>query len=271
MPVSAQAIERAIELNGAMVDANKQAFLWGRRAAHDPARVERDLASAEIVPIERARPRTLDELIERRVALLTEYQDAAYAGRYRTLVERVRGAEHPLGSSKLTEAAARNYSKLLAYKDEYEVARLYSRPEFRQGLAAAFEGSYSLRFHFAPPLLARRDPATGRPRKIAFGGWMAPALRWLATLRFLRGTVVDPFGRTAERRAERQLIADYEATVEELLRGLSAERHSLAVEIASLPEDIRGFGPVKAESIAKAKAREAELRARYRVPAARAA
>jgi indolepyruvate ferredoxin oxidoreductase len=271
VPVSAQAIERAIELNGATVEANQQAFLWGRRAAHDLARVERDLASAEIVPIERARPRTLDELIDRRVALLTEYQDAAYAERYRRLVERVRAAEHPLGSTKLAEAVARNYAKLLAYKDEYEVARLYSRPDFRQGLAAAFEGTYALRFHFAPPLLARRDPATGRPRKIAFGGWMGSVLGWLARLRFLRGTALDPFGRSAERRTERQLIADYEATIDELLRDLRAERHAAAVEIASLPEDIRGFGPVKTESIVKAKAREAELRARYRAPAARAA
>jgi indolepyruvate ferredoxin oxidoreductase len=271
VPVSAQAIERAIELNGATVDANKQAFLWGRRAAHDPARVERELGSAEVVPLERARPRTLDELIERRVALLTEYQNAAYAERYRRLVERVRTAEQPLGSTKLAEAVARYYAKLLAYKDEYEVARLYSRPEFGQGVTAAFEGTYALRFHFAPPLLARRDPSTGRPRKIAFGSWMLPALRWLAKFRFLRGTAFDPFGRSAERRAERQLIADYEATIEELLRDLSAGRLSAAVEIASLPDEIRGFGPVKAESISKTKAREAVLRASYRSPAARAA
>ena len=251
--------------------ANKQAFLWGRRAAHDLARVERLFASAEVVPIEHARPRTLDELVERRVALLTEYQDAGYAERYRKLVERVREAERPLGGTQLTETVARHYAKLLAYKDEYEVARLYSRPEFRRGLEAAFEGEYALRFHFAPPRLARRDPATGRPRKIAFGGWMAFALKNLAKLRFLRGKALDPFGRTAERQTERRLIAEYEATIDELLRGLSAERHATAVEIAALPEDIRGFGPVKAESIGKVKAREAELLARYRAPAARAA
>jgi indolepyruvate ferredoxin oxidoreductase len=271
VPVSAHAIERAIELNGATVDANKQAFLWGRRAAHDPARVERALASAEVVPIEHARPRTVAELIERRVALLTDYQNADYAGRYRKLVERVREAERPLGGDRLTEAVARNYARLLAYKDEYEVARLYTRPEFREGLEAAFEGEYTLRFHLAPPLLARRDPATGRPRKIAFRGWMATALKGLAKLRFLRGTAFDPFGRTAERRAERQLIADYEATLEKLLRELSADTHTTAVEIAALPEEIRGFGPVKAEAIAKAKAREAALLARLHAPAARAA
>jgi indolepyruvate ferredoxin oxidoreductase len=136
---------------------------------------------------------------------------------------------------------------------------------------ASFEGEYTLRFHFAPPLLARRDPATGRPRKIAFRGWMATALKGLAQLRFLRGTPFDPFGRTAERRAERQLIAEYEATLDEILRELSADTHSVAVEIAALPEEIRGFGPVKAEAIAKAKAREAELLARFRAPTVRAA
>jgi len=271
VPVSAQAIERAIELNEATVEANKRAFLWGRRAAHDSARVERALASADVVPIERARPRTLDELIERRAALLTDYQNAAYAERYRALVARVRDAEHALGSTKLAEAVARNYAKLLAYKDEYEVARLYSRPEFRQGLEAAFEGTYTLRFHFAPPLLARHDPATGRPRKMAFPGWTAAVLGVMAKLRFLRGSAFDPFGRTAERIAERKLIADYESAIDECLRGLSAATHATAVEIAALPDEIRGFGPVKAESIAKAKQREAELLARLHSPTARAA
>jgi len=271
VPVSGQAIERAIELNGAAIEANKQAFLWGRRAAHDLPRVEQALAVAEVVPIEHAKPRSLDELVDRRTALLTEYQDAAYAERYRALVARVRDAERPLGGTRLAEAVAWNYAKLLAYKDEYEVARLYSRPEFRAGVEAAFEGEYALRFHFAPPLLARRDKATGRPRKIAFPGWTSTVLNGLARLRFLRGSALDPFGRTAERRAERQLIADYEATIAELLRGLDPERHALAVDIASLPDEIRGFGPVKADAIAKTKRRESELLARYRAPAARAA
>ncbi|MCL4801558.1 MAG: indolepyruvate ferredoxin oxidoreductase family protein, partial [Burkholderiales bacterium] len=193
------------------------------------------------------------------------------AAKYRALVGRVRAAERPLGSTLLTEAVARGYAKLLAYKDEYEVARLHARPEFRASLDAAFEGGYRVRFHLAPPLLARRDPATGVPRKIAFGPWIAPVLRLLARLKVLRGTALDPFGRSAERRAERALVAGYEALVEELLARLAPERHALAVELAALPEAIRGYGHVKAAAIAAAKRREAELLAELRAPSAKAA
>jgi len=271
VPVSVAAIERAIELNAVAVDANRQAFRWGRRAAHDRAAVESMAAPADVLALADAPSRGVDELIARRAALLTEYQGGALAERFRTLVERVRAAERPLGGTRLTEAVARSYAKLLAYKDEYEVARLYARPEFAASVTAAFEGDYRLRFHFAPPFLARRDPATRLPRKRAFGPWMMPALRALARLRFLRGTALDPFGRSAERRTERRLIAEFEAVVEEVLGTLDASRHATAIEIAALPESIRGFGHVKAAAIAAAKRREAELLAALRAPSARAA
>jgi len=171
-----------------------------------------------------------------------------------------------VGSNRLTEAVARYYFKLLAYKDEYEVARLYTRPEFAKRLDAAFEGRYSLTFHLAPPLLAKPDPVSGEPRKRAFGPWMMTVFRILAKLRRLRGTTLDPFGYSEERRRERQLILDYERTIEELLGALSRENHATAIALASIPEEIRGFGPVKARHLEKAKADEAALLARFRAP-----
>ena len=176
IPVSAWAIERAVELNGVAVDSNKQAFLWGRRAAHDLAAVE-TIAKAEIAP--RPIPKTLDAIVAHRVEFLTGYQDAAYAARYRALVQRVRGAEAEKtpDRSGLAEAVARSYAKLLAYKDEYEVARLYTRTDFRRKLEAAFEGGYKIRVHLAPPMLAKRDPATGQLRKRAYGPWVLAGVR----------------------------------------------------------------------------------------------
>ncbi len=268
VPLSEAALLRAIELNGVSVDFNKKSFLWGRRAAVDAAAVEKLATPAEVVPIAQAFSRSLDEVIERRVALLTAYQDAAYARRYRTLVDRVRKAESEKvpGSTGLTEAVARYYAKLLAYKDEYEVARLYSDPAFAQKIAAMFEGDYRVKFHLAPPLIAKPDPVTGEARKREFGPWMTRLFPLLAKLRFLRGTAFDPFGHTAERRAERRLIADYEKTVDELVAKLTRENHAAAVAIAAIPEEIRGFGHVKARHIAAAKKKEAELLAAFRSP-----
>jgi indolepyruvate ferredoxin oxidoreductase len=267
VPVSAAAIERAIELNGVAVEANKQSFLWGRRAAHEPARVEKVATPAEVIPISQHLSRSLDELIARRAEFLTDYQDAAYAGRYRALVNRVRQTESDRGlGAKLTEAVARYFFKLMAYKDEYEVARLYTRPEFAQRLQATFEGDYTLKFHLAPPILAKPDPVTGVPRKREFGPWMMSAFKVLATLRGLRGTALDPFGRTEERRMERQLIADYEQTVEELLAKLDRDNHATAVAIASVPDEIRGYGHIKLRTLKTAKANEADLLAAFRSP-----
>ena len=272
VPVSAEAIMQAIELNGVAVAMNQRAFLWGRQAAHDPASVEAAAAPATGVPATRRLSETLDELIERRAEDLSGYQNAAYAGRYRALVNRVRAAEaeRASGMTGLTDAVATYYHKLLAYKDEYEVARLYGDPEFLNRLRDQFEGDYKLKLNLAPPLIARRDPETGQLQKGTYGPWMLKAFNILAKLRFLRGTAFDIFGRTEERRNERQLIASYETVVEELIAGLSHDSHALAVGIASVPEHIRGFGHVKVRHIEAAKAREAELLEIWRSPAPRA-
>jgi indolepyruvate ferredoxin oxidoreductase len=268
VPVTAAAIERAIELNAVAVDANRKAFLWGRRAAHDLARVERVATPPEVIPITQHLSRTLDEIIARRVEFLAEYQDTAYAARYRALVDRVRAAESALGlGTKLTEAVARYYFKLMAYKDEYEVARLYSRPEFLQRIRTTFDGDFRLKLHLAPPLLNRPDPVSGEARKSEFGPWVLGAFRVLAKLKGLRGTALDIFGRTEERRMERQLIADYERTIDELLAQLDRERHATAIAIARIPEEIRGFGHVKIRNLKTAKEKEAELLAAFRSPA----
>jgi len=264
IPVSAASLERAIELNGVAVEFNKQSFVWGRRAAVNLERVERTARPAEVIALGEHFSRTVDELIERRVKFLTAYQNAAYAERYRKLVERVRQREKDIGGvTKLTEAVARYYAKLLAYKDEYEVARLHADGALEQKIAGMFEGDYKLVFHLAPPLLARTDPATGEPRKIRFGAWMLPVFRLLKGLRGLRGTAFDPFGHTAERRTERALINEYEADVERLLAKLAPANHSLAVQIASVPEDIRGFGHVKTRHLAAARKKHDELFARF--------
>jgi indolepyruvate ferredoxin oxidoreductase len=227
---------------------------------------------ADVIPIEQHVSRNLAELIERRAQFLTGYQNAAYAARYRALIERVRVAEqNAVGGTRLAEAVARYYAKLLAYKDEYEVARLYATGEFKKKIEGMFEGDYRLNFHLAPPLLAKTDPLTGEPRKMQFGPWMLSAFGLLAKLKGLRGTPLDVFGRTAERRMERALIGEYERTMEALLAGLTPDNQALAVEIASLPEAIRGFGHVKAKSVVAARARQAELLARYRAAPVRAA
>ena len=264
LPVSRSALERAIELNGAAVAFNLAALALGRLAAHDRERFDALLASATAP--RPAAAKTLAELLAVRERHLKDYQDLAYARRYRALIERVATTEQARtpGRTTLAEAVARGYAKLLAYKDEYEVARLQTSAEFAAQLASTFDGDYRLAFHLAPPLLARPDPVTGRPRKRRVGAWAGVGFRILARLKWLRGTAFDPFGLSAERRSERRLIADYEVLVGELLAGLGPTRHALAVELAELPERIRGFGPVKAGQIAAAKRCEAELLVRWR-------
>ncbi len=264
VPVGRAAILRAIEAGGVAVEANKRAFAWGRLAAHDPAMVEK-LAGGD----DTARmpgPRDLDAIVARRVDELKASRNAAQARRYADLVDRARAVEAARvpGRDDLARAIARSYFKLLAYKDEYEVARLFADGRFLREIETRFEGDYRLRFHLAPPLFARTDPETGRPIKKSYGPWMMGVFRLLARLKGLRGTVLDPFARTDERRAERRLIADYEMAVEEVLAALDEDNHALAVEIAALPERIRGFGPVKARAIEAAKAREAALLAVFR-------
>ncbi|MFH3481484.1 indolepyruvate ferredoxin oxidoreductase family protein [Xanthobacter variabilis] len=272
LPVSAEALNQAIALNGEAVAMNQAAFLWGRRAAHDPAAVEALVApqsGAGAQSDARRLSQNLDEVIARRVEELTRYQDAAYAARYQALVTKVRRreAEAAPGRTDLTEAVARNLFKLMAYKDEYEVARLYADGAFLKQVASAFEGDLKFEFHLAPPVFARPDPATGEPRKMRFGPWMLRALGLLAKLKGLRGTALDPFGRSAERRTERALITDYERLMGEVLADLDGGNHALAVALASIPEKIRGYGPVKVRQLQAAKAEEAELLMRFRAPA----
>src|SRR5437879_1505356 len=278
VPLAEGSLVRAIELNGVAVEFNRKAFLWGRRAAADLARVERIATPAEVIPISQAFSRNLDELIARRVEFLTGYQNRAYAERYRKLVERVRSVEtHKAGGGEgkfpLTEAVARYYFKLMAYKDEYEVARLHSDPGFMQKIEGMFEGGYKLKFHLAPPIFNRPDPCTDEARKSQFGPWMMMAFRILAKLKRLRGTPLDIFGMTQERKTERRLIEEYEATVAELLERLDGENQKLAAEVASVPEHIRGFGHVKRRHLDEAKKKEAGLLAAFRAsrPSARAA
>ncbi len=276
VPVSQEAIDKAFELNGTAVEQNRLAFLWGRRAAHDLDAVRRfaEPAGEAVIPLQ-APAHSLDELIERRAETLVAYQDAAYAARYRALVERVHAAESPLGGQALSEAVARNYFKLLAIKDEYEVARLYADPAFMRQIADTFEGDYRLRFHLAPPLLSRSDPATGHPAKRSYGPWMMHAFAWLARMKRLRGTPFDVFAHTAERHMERRLLADYEADVERILAVLDADRLATAIELAALPAEIRGFGHVKAAAVERCAPRRAALLARLQresaSPARRAA
>ncbi|WP_031373647.1 indolepyruvate ferredoxin oxidoreductase family protein [Lysobacter antibioticus] len=322
VPISFDALMRAVELNGAAIEMNKTAFAWGRLAAIDPKAVAEaaglvrnaptaaeatphalphlapgewegnewgatsapratrnedelrhvpanaDSDNVAFLPLDDLRlSRSLDELISRRIAFLTDYQDANYAKRYADFVAKVRAAEQAKapGSTDLAEAVARYSFKLMAYKDEYEVARLYTSGDFQRKLEQQFDGDYKLKFHLAPPLLAKKDDQ-GRLIKQEFGPWVFTAFKWMAKLRKLRGSKLDIFGYTEERKMERQLIADYEQTVTGLLATLDGGNVDLAAEIASVPEHIRGYGHVKEAHLHKAKEREAELLKEYRNP-----
>jgi len=251
VPVSHAALMQAQELNGVAVAENAAAFVWGRRAALDLPAIEALVREAQPVPPSQKLSQSLEEVIARRVEYLTEYQDAEYAQRYAHLVERVRRAEVASmpGTTALTEAVARNYFKLLAYKDEYEVARLFSGAEFRDALQSAFEGDIRLTFHLAPPFLGDRDPHSGEPKKRSFGAWMMPLFNVLARFKILRGTRFDVFGYGAERCMERQLIGEYEEDVERLLKALDPARQALILEVAELPALVKGYGPVKLRSV----------------------
>jgi indolepyruvate ferredoxin oxidoreductase len=268
IPIGEAAILQALELNGAAVESNKRAFAWGRRAAADMATVQAAAEPPEAAPESHRLSETLDEAISRRAAFLTDYQNAAYARRLTDFVAQVRQAEAARipGSTRFTDAVARNLFKLMAYKDEYEVARLYTETGFRDRLAAQFEGDYRVVMHLAPPLWAKNDPATGEPRKRTYGPWMLKAMSILAKLRFLRGTPIDVFGYSGERRTERRLVDEYRSLVAELLKGLDEERLQLAVEIAAIPQFIRGYGPVKERHLKLAREKQSELLARWREP-----
>jgi indolepyruvate ferredoxin oxidoreductase len=261
IPVGHAALMRAMELNGVQVDNNKAAFEWGRRCAHDLAAVQALYKTAQV--IEFVKKPSLDEMVAKRVEFLTGYQHAAYAAEYKAFVEKVRTAESKLGTSRLTEAVARYLFKLMAYKDEYEVARLHTDPAFTKKIAEMFDGDVKLVHHLAPPMIAKRN-AKGELVKQPFGPWMRTAFAWLAKFKGLRGTALDPFGKTEERRTERALIGEYRAAIDELLQGLTAEKLPLAVEIARLPEDIRGYGHVKERHLAAARAKWTRSMAAWR-------
>jgi len=268
IPLTEASILQAVELNGTAVESNKKAFEWGRRAAVDLPAVERAATPPDARPETHRLSESLEETIQRRRDFLAAYQDDAYARRYTDFVQKVREAEGARvpGSTQLTSMVARYLFKLMAYKDEYEVARLYTDTDFLKRVEAQFEGDYRLNLHLAPPLWAKNDPTTGEPRKRTYGAWMLSAMRVLARLKGLRGTAFDVFGYSAERRTERALIDEYRVTVEGLLKDLDASRISLAAEIAAIPEFIRGYGPVKERHLRDARAREAQLLDQWRHP-----
>ncbi len=266
IPIGEEAILKAIELNGAAVKQNQRAFKLGRLAVHDRARL---LAMAGLDKKEAGFAETLDEIVAVRAKFLEDYQDRAYAERYRAAIDKIRAAEAaktPAGRG-LAEAAARSLFKLMSYKDEYEVARLYTNGEFRKRLHDEFEGDFKLSFHLAPPVFSNVDPATGKPQKMEFGPWMMSAFRMLAAFKFLRGGVFDIFGRTHERKLERKMIADYEAQLAEIAASLSPANHETAVALAALPMDVKGYGYIKDDNYAKAKTKEAALLNALRTPA----
>jgi indolepyruvate ferredoxin oxidoreductase len=261
VPVSAAALEEAIALNGVAVNFNQQAFLWGRRYAEQPDTVLSLIASEERQPL----PTTLDEVIDDRSRRLAEYQDTHYATRYRDYVTMVRRTDsRAADADSLTLAVARNLYKLMAYKDEYEVARLYTDGSFQRQLEAQFEGDFELRFNMAPPLFSKRDPDTGQLIKQEFGPWMMQAFGWLAKLRFLRGTWLDVFGRTAERRRERADIEDYRHLIDTLLPELTEQNYPLALQLANLASKLRGYGHVKDRNRELLALQQAELLTRFR-------
>ena len=248
IPLGREAILNAITLNGVKVGINTQCFEWGRFAAHDPNAFEKNVGPlADSPPVEE----TIEESIDRLASHLEKYQDAAYAGRYKNLVKRVQEKENEIlsGSHELTRAVANSYARLLAYKDEYEVARLHTENNFTQNLRKRFDGACRISYHLAPDLLARKDPADGRHRKRAYGAWMTPVLEGLAKLKVLRGTRFDVFAYTHERQNERALIKEYETVINDALNNLTLENHARYIDVARAPEKVKGFGLIKQPAI----------------------
>jgi indolepyruvate ferredoxin oxidoreductase len=250
VPLGYEALMRAMELNDMAVAQNKAAFEWGRHCAVHWDEVQALLAPEQVVKFHK--PEGVDALIAKRADFLTDYQSSAYANNYRAVVERVRAAEGALRKTSLTEAVARNLFKLMAYKDEYEVARLHTDNAFLQKINGMFEGNFTLNYHLAPPLIAKTN-AKGELQKQKFGPFMLTCFKLLKHLKLLRGTALDVFGYTEERRTERELIQQYSTSVDNILGKLNASNHALAVEMARIPEQIKGFGHVKARHLAAAR------------------
>jgi indolepyruvate ferredoxin oxidoreductase len=262
IPLSHASLMRAFELNAVQVENNKSAFEWGRRCAHDLGKVQSLFKAAQVIQL--VKKPSLDELVARRVEFLTGYQDSAYAAQYQAFVAKVRAAESALGTGKaFSEAVARYLFKLMAYKDEYEVARLHTDPAFVAKIDAMFEGDYKLVHHLAPPLTAKKNDK-GEYIKSPFGPWVRSAFGWLSRLKGLRGGALDIFGRSDERRVERALIQQYRDCIDELLRTLSPENLPLAAEIARIPEEIRGYGHVKERHLQAARLKWDGLMAQWR-------
>jgi len=263
LPVSIASIQEAIRLNGTFVEGNLRTFALGRLAAHDPEALAREVHEKDdTVPLD-----TVEDVLASRTRLLTAYQNASYAARYRSFVDDLRAriaARSLRGGEAFVREVALTLARLMAYKDEYEVARLYSDTSFVERVKSSFDGdNLRFEFHLAPPLLARHDPATGEPKKMSFGPWMLNVFGVLSKFKFLRGTPLDPFGYSQERRIERQLIADYENLLTTILAELTSDNHQAAVALAALPEKIRGYGPIKQRHLAIAKAEEAALREQF--------
>jgi indolepyruvate ferredoxin oxidoreductase len=263
LPLSAEAIEKAIEVNGVSIKMNTQAFRLGRLTAADPARLDAMMEGQDAAHAPKSlEAMTLDEIIAHRSQHLTDYQGKRLAARYRKLVDQVRDAAIKGGHGEaMPRAVAINYAKLLAYKDEYEVARLFTDGKFEQQLRDQFEGEFKFSFNLAPPILGGGLDAQGRPKKRAFGPWMMTVFRWLAKFRFLRGTALDIFARSPDRKLERELIAAYENDVTAVLGSLSPLTADTALELLQLPDRIRGYGPVKEKAAADASKRHAQLMA----------
>ena len=266
VPLDYASLMRAIELNNVAIESNKTAFEWGRRAAHDLAAVQKLASPGQVIEFKKRE--TVESLVKSRVDFLTGYQNAAYAEQYRAFVEQVQKAEATAtGKTALTETVARYLFKLMAYKDEYEVARLHTDTTFLDRVNGMFEGDFKLHYHLAPPIIAKKN-SKGQLQKQKFGPGMLTGFKMLAKLKGLRGTALDIFGRTEERKTERALIGEYRASIEEVIGSLTAANHATALEIASLPEQIRGYGHVKERNLAAARVRWAELLAKWRDPLA---
>lgn len=268
VPLSHAALMRAMELNGVQIENNQAAFEWGRRCAHDLAAVRALYQASQVIQF--VKKPSLNEMLAKRVEFLTGYQNADYAKQYQDFVVKVRGAEEKLGQgTRLSQAVARYLFKLMAYKDEYEVARLHTDVAFTSKISEMFEGDFKIVHHLAPPTTAQKDDK-GQLKKKAYGPWMRKAMGVLAGMKGLRGTALDPFGRTEERKTERALIVEYRQCIETLLKDLSADKLALAVEIASIPEEVRGYGHVKERNLAAARTKWQGLMQRWNAPAATA-
>jgi indolepyruvate ferredoxin oxidoreductase len=260
IPLSLDALIRAIELNAVAVDNNKTAFAWGRRAAHDVLSVERLFTSAQVIAMPESRQArdSVDALVAKRVEFLTAYQNADYAKTYEAYVRKVERAESSLGKTLLTQNVARYLFKLMAYKDEYEVARLHTDTAFLNQVNAMFEGDFKINYNLAPPMMSKKNEK-GELQKRQFGPWMLTGFKVLAKLKGLRGTALDVFGKTKERQMERALIGEYTAAMDTLLETLKASNHAVAVDVARIPELIKGFGHVKERNVKTARLQWAGL------------